>query len=95
MSSFLLRSLRRSLHEKHEGQIVKAISAGQNLDVLEQSYAIIRDEGAIIEEAVEDEDEDGGSVEHLDEKGGFVEKVAMQLGQGDLHVVGLDARNGG
>jgi hypothetical protein len=33
MSSFLARSFRRTLHAKHEGQIVKAISAGQNLEV--------------------------------------------------------------
>lgn len=94
MSSFLIRTLRRSLHAKHEGQIVKAISAGQNLDFLQQSYVTIRDEGAIIEEAVED-DEGGGSAEDFDEKGSLVEKVAMQLGQGDVHVADLDTRNGG
>ncbi|KIM70771.1 hypothetical protein SCLCIDRAFT_100585 [Scleroderma citrinum Foug A] len=94
VSSFLIRSLRRPLHAKHEGQIVKAISAGQNLDFLEQSYVIIRDEGAIIEEAVED-DEGGGSAEDFDEKSSLVEKVAMQLGQGDVHVADLDTRNGG
>lgn len=33
MSSFLGRSLRRTLHEQHQGQILKAISAGQNLEV--------------------------------------------------------------
>ncbi len=33
MSSFLTRSLRRTLHTVHEGQIVKMISSGQNLEV--------------------------------------------------------------
>jgi hypothetical protein len=34
LSSFLARSLRRTLHARHEGQIVKSISAGQNLEVI-------------------------------------------------------------
>lgn len=33
MSSFLSRSFRRTLHARHEQQLVKAISAGQNLEV--------------------------------------------------------------
>lgn len=33
MSSFLTRSFRRTLHASHEGQIIKAISSGQNLEV--------------------------------------------------------------
>ena len=33
MSSFLARSFRHTLHARHEGQIVKAISSGQNLQV--------------------------------------------------------------
>lgn len=33
LSSFLSRSLRRTLHARHEGMIVKAIAAGQNLEV--------------------------------------------------------------
>ncbi|KAI6040873.1 hypothetical protein EDC04DRAFT_2566388 [Pisolithus marmoratus] len=94
VSSFLVRSLRRSLHAKHEGQVVKAICTGQNLEVLERSYIILQDEGAIIEEAVEDS-EDGGSRESFDEKGGLVEKVAMQLDQGDIHAVDVEASGGG
>ncbi|KAI6124397.1 hypothetical protein EDD16DRAFT_1561551 [Pisolithus croceorrhizus] len=94
ISSFLARSLRRSVHAKHEGQIVKAICAGQNLEVLQRSYIILQDQGAIIEEAVED-GEGGGSGESLDEKREFVEKVAMQLGQGDVHVVDVEAGGGG
>lgn len=33
MSSFLARSFRRTVHARQEGRIVKALSAGQNLDV--------------------------------------------------------------
>jgi Vacuolar sorting protein 39 domain 2 len=33
VSSFLSRSFRRSLHEVYEGQILKQLSAGQNLQV--------------------------------------------------------------
>jgi vacuolar protein sorting-associated protein 3 len=33
LSTFLSRSFRRSLHARHEAQIVKAIGAGQNLEV--------------------------------------------------------------
>ncbi|KAI6043246.1 hypothetical protein EDC04DRAFT_774142 [Pisolithus marmoratus] len=94
VSSFLVRSLRRSLHAKHEGQIVKAICTGQNMEVLERSYIILQDEGAIIEEAVED-GEDGGPGESFDEKGGLVEKVAMQLDRGDVHAVDVEASGGG
>ncbi|KAL4072476.1 hypothetical protein V8B97DRAFT_1870578 [Scleroderma yunnanense] len=93
VSSFLIRSLRRSLHAKHEGQIVKAISTGQNLGFLEQSYVTIRDEGAIIEEIIEDEGD--GNMESFDEKDGLVEKVAMQLAQGDVQAVDLDTREEG
>jgi len=58
MSSFLSRSFRRTLHTRHEGQIVKAISTGQNLEVADKSWLILREQGAIVEEAVDDEDED-------------------------------------
>ncbi|KAI5996146.1 hypothetical protein EDD15DRAFT_2250674 [Pisolithus albus] len=90
VSSFLARSLRRSVHVKHEGQIIKGICAGQNLEVLERSYIILQREGATIEEAVEDSEE-GSSGEHLDEKGEYVEKVAMHPGQADVHVVDVEA----
>ncbi|KAG6334179.1 hypothetical protein ID866_4908 [Astraeus odoratus] len=89
VSSFLIRSLRHSLHTRHEGQIVKAISAGQNLEALDRSYVTLREEGAIIEEAVEGDDS-GETEESFDEKSGLVEKVAMQLGQGDVRVVNVE-----
>ncbi|KAF9495136.1 hypothetical protein BDN71DRAFT_1559699 [Pleurotus eryngii] len=92
MSSFLTRSLRRTLHTVHEGQIVKMISSGQNLEVKDRTWAILREQGAIIEEAVEDED---GSATSYDEKSSLSEKVAL-LGDErrrdahEIHVNGVD-----
>ncbi|KAG8941175.1 hypothetical protein FRC03_004792 [Tulasnella sp. 419] len=48
----------RSLHDLHEGQILKAISSGQNLEVLDEAYAVLRERGAIIEEAGESDSDD-------------------------------------
>ncbi|TFK87549.1 hypothetical protein K466DRAFT_548508 [Polyporus arcularius HHB13444] len=67
LSTFVTRSLRRTLHAHHEGQIVKAISAGQNLAVAEQTWSVIRDQGAIVEEPLEDEGDD--------------EKLGLELGE--------------
>ena len=50
LSTFLTRSFRRTLHTHHEGQIVKAISAGENLAVTERSWLVLREQGAMIEE---------------------------------------------
>ena len=62
LSTFVSRSLRRTLHARHEGQIVKAISQGQNLAIAENTWAVIREQGMVIEEPIsgdEDEDEEG------------------------------------
>ena len=88
LSTFVTRSLRRTLHAHHEGQIVKAISAGQNLAVAEQTWAVIRDQGAIVEEPVTDDEEglDGGEKLGLElgervqgEPASFNEKVGLQV----------------
>ncbi|KAL5523259.1 hypothetical protein ACEPAF_1526 [Sanghuangporus sanghuang] len=50
MSSFLARSFRRTLHVRHEGQIIKAISAGQNLETVENAWYALREEGFVVEE---------------------------------------------
>ncbi|KAF9648447.1 hypothetical protein BDM02DRAFT_3180162 [Thelephora ganbajun] len=68
MSTFLSRSLRRLLHSRHEGMITKNLSAGQNLEVAEKTWEIIREEGALIEEALEDDDEDSPLNEKVDEE---------------------------
>ncbi|KAI0331784.1 hypothetical protein GY45DRAFT_1248254 [Cubamyces sp. BRFM 1775] len=85
LSTFVTRSLRRTLHAHHEGQIVKAINQGQNLAVAEQSWEVIREQGAIVEEPLEDEEEDAtGEKLGLDlgervqgEPASFNEKVAL------------------
>lgn len=75
MSSFLSRSFRRTLHDHHESQLVKAISASENLAVGERTWAVLREEGAVIEEPVEG-DEDGGAG---GDEGGLAEKVGLAL----------------
>ncbi|KAI0760618.1 hypothetical protein C8Q74DRAFT_1208816 [Fomes fomentarius] len=75
LSTFVTRSLRRTLHAHHEGQIVKAISAGQNLAVAEQTWSVIREQGAIVEEPADDDDEG----EDGEDEGG--EKLGLELGE--------------
>ena len=58
LSTYLTRSLRRTQHTAHEAQIVKAICAGQNLAVLENTFEVLREEGAVVEEAASDDEED-------------------------------------
>lgn len=58
LSNFLGRSFRRTLHSRHEGQIVKAVSASENLAVAEKTWLVMREEGAVVEEAADDEDDD-------------------------------------
>lgn len=81
LSTYLTRSLRRTQHIAHEGQIVRAICAGQNLAVLESTFEVLREEGAIVEEAVSD-DEEGGKVEEGVVKS-FDEKVVLRGGDED------------
>ncbi|KAJ7219323.1 hypothetical protein GGX14DRAFT_591509 [Mycena pura] len=72
MSSFMARSFRRTVHARQEGRIVKAISAGQNLDVRERTWLILREEGMIIEE---DPDDAADGVYHENDE--VVEKVEV------------------
>lgn len=78
LSPFLTHSFRRTLHAKHEGQIIKAICAAQNSKVFEGSYLVFREQGAIIEEADDDEDGDG-EPENFNEKDGLAEKIVLHL----------------
>ncbi|KAG5651341.1 hypothetical protein H0H81_009029 [Sphagnurus paluster] len=78
MSSFLARTFRRTLHARHEGKIVKNISAGQNLEVKDRTWLILREEGMIVEEAAEDDDP-GTEPASFDEKHELLEKVALHL----------------
>ncbi|KAL0959788.1 hypothetical protein HGRIS_011474 [Hohenbuehelia grisea] len=95
ISSFLTKSFRRTLHTMHEGQIVKMISAGQNLEVKDRAWLILREDGAMIEEADSDADPDAGDVEgggsSFDEKGSFAEKIeAEMLAREPPHVIAID-----
>lgn len=60
LQDFLSRSFRRTLHSQHEGQLVKAISASQNLQVTDETWLILREQGAIVEEAADDENGEEG-----------------------------------
>ncbi|GJE85460.1 hypothetical protein PsYK624_015390 [Phanerochaete sordida] len=79
LSSFLARSFRRSLHAHHEALLVKAVAASENLAVAERTWAVLREEGAVIEEAVDGDDDVGEKVDgdgvglgvSLDEKAGL------------------------
>ncbi|KAJ7063354.1 hypothetical protein C8F01DRAFT_984930 [Mycena amicta] len=73
ISSFLTRSLRRTVDARHQGRIVRAMSAGQNLDVKERTWLILREEGMVVEEAVDDDQGDG----EYSEKNGVLEKIAV------------------
>ncbi|KAG6861142.1 hypothetical protein C0995_003410 [Termitomyces sp. Mi166 len=84
VSSFLARSFRRTIHARHEGMIVKAISSGQNLEVKDRTWLILREEGAIIEEPLEQDGDGRGEAaepQSFDEKHGFIngEKIALHL----------------
>ncbi|KAI5122616.1 hypothetical protein M0805_008706 [Coniferiporia weirii] len=82
MSSFVARSFRRTVHASHEGRIIKAIAAGQNLEVVENAWLVLREQGAVVEEAIDDggddgDDGDGDGSETADEKVVLDEKVGM------------------
>ncbi|EUC65528.1 transforming growth factor-beta receptor-associated protein, putative, partial [Rhizoctonia solani AG-3 Rhs1AP] len=62
ISSFLERSLRRTMHESREGMILKHISAGQNLAIVDDAMQVIKDEGYVVEEADDDDDVDSDAV---------------------------------
>ncbi|CAE6389410.1 unnamed protein product [Rhizoctonia solani] len=62
VSSFLERSLRRTIHDSREGMILKHISAGQNLTVVDNAMQVIKDEGYVVEEADDDDDGDSDAV---------------------------------
>ncbi|KAH0578609.1 hypothetical protein H2248_003747 [Termitomyces sp. 'cryptogamus'] len=98
MSSFLARSFRRTVHARHEGKIVKTLSSGQNLEVKDRTWLILREEGAIIEEPLEQGDGGGEATgpESFDEKLINGEKFALHLtdvpgaNYEDVHVEKVD-----
>ncbi|RDB17168.1 Transforming growth factor-beta receptor-associated protein 1 [Hypsizygus marmoreus] len=98
MSSFLARSFRRTLHDRHEGKIVKTLSAGQNLEVKDETWAILREEGMIVEEAAESDGNESETDGGFGEKQALAEKLALHLGDlaagtDDIHVEDGGARS--
>ncbi|THH17699.1 hypothetical protein EW146_g3170 [Bondarzewia mesenterica] len=63
LSAFLASSLRRSLHARHEDLLIKGISMSQNLAISDTTHTLLRAQGALVEEALPESDEDN------DEKG--------------------------
>ncbi|KAI0035780.1 hypothetical protein K488DRAFT_76361 [Vararia minispora EC-137] len=63
LSVFLTRSFRRTLHARHEAMIIKGVSMGQNLTFSDEAYTILREQGAIIEEPLFDDEDDGAIVD--------------------------------
>lgn len=67
---------------RHEGQILRTISAGQNLETKERTWLILREEGMVLEEAEEGADsthnggdgewEEGELKEKFDEKDSLI-----------------------
>lgn len=88
LSPFLTHSFRRTLHAKHEGQVIKAMCAAQNSKVFEGSYFVFREQGAIIEEADDEEDGDG-EPESFNEKDGLAEKITLHLQDQQRNEVGV------
>lgn len=92
VSTFLARSFRRSLHHVYEGQILKQLSAGQNLQTSELAFEVFAEAGAMIEESNEDmpkgdEDDEGDETEEnlnangteIDSSG--VEELKARIGE--------------
>ena len=57
---YLVRTLRTTAHTSHERALVKALATGQNLAVTDAAHEQLRAAGALIEEAL-DEDNDVGA----------------------------------
>jgi len=79
ISSFLTRSFRRTLHERNEGQIVKALSSGLNLKVADESWSIIREHGYVVEEAADDNPDDEKASHDEAEPQSLNEKASLPM----------------
>ena len=94
LAALLARTLRRTLHARHEGLLVKAVAAGENAAVAERAWDVLRAEGAVVEEPAEDDEDEGaeglaekvGLALQLDEKAGM---RAFGAGEGDGGVLDL------
>ncbi|KAH9074328.1 hypothetical protein EDB83DRAFT_2312651 [Lactarius deliciosus] len=89
LSPYLVRTLRTAAHTAHERALVKALAAGQNLVVADVAHGQLRAAGALVEEAADEGDEDGGGEELvLDEKAALASSQAPTV---EIGKTGADA----
>ncbi|KAF8812135.1 hypothetical protein BYT27DRAFT_7252199 [Phlegmacium glaucopus] len=93
MTSFLARSFRRTMHAQLEGNIIKNMSAGQNLEVKDWTWEALRDADPILEEETEDnedtEEEEIMEPRSFDEKQVLAEEATVHLSTENIVVSGL------
>ena len=89
LSPYLVCALRTAAHTAHERALVKALAAGQNLGVADVAHAQLRAAGALVEEAVSDEDEVDGELDEKAELGapGLIGKTESADATADTDVV--------
>lgn len=91
MTSFLERSFRRTLHAQLEGNIIKNMSAGQNLEVKDWTWEDLREADPILEEEAttdneDSEDEEVGPQSFDEKRQALAEDVAVHLSTTNLVV---------
>ncbi|KAL7416423.1 hypothetical protein BDY24DRAFT_233923 [Mrakia frigida] len=87
MSSFLTRSIRRTLHDKHEGQILKALATSENLATLDLAFEVLRSLPPVLKTSPpspssQAASDDGYLERERAEKGSLVEILAEKIGHG-------------
>ncbi|QRV91636.1 vacuolar protein-sorting-associated protein 39 [Ceratobasidium sp. AG-Ba] len=90
ISSFLERSLRRTMHDSREGMILKHLSAGQNLATVDTAMQIAKEEGYVVEEA--DEDADGDADGDFGNEKSDYPPVVEPVGPSSFEVGGLQGK---
>lgn len=84
MESFLIRSMRRNLHERYEEKLIKALLQGQMTDLSLRYYDIVEKlGGTLAEEASDDEgaepDEKTSEIVYLEKQADLDEKAVELL----------------
>ncbi|QRV76809.1 vacuolar protein-sorting-associated protein 39 [Ceratobasidium sp. AG-Ba] len=90
ISSFLERSLRRTMHDSREGMILKHLSAGQNLATVDTAMQMTKQEGYVVEEA--DEDADGDTDGDFGNEKGDYPPVVEPVGPSSFEAGGLQGK---
>ncbi|WVQ83199.1 hypothetical protein IAT38_005338 [Cryptococcus sp. DSM 104549] len=102
VSTFFQRSLRKGLHEQYSWRILKAISAGQNLEISEQHLSNIRRIPPVVQDKPPYKGPDEGSIaekewDSFDEKGALTTGSAAEeagYGVGEKEGLGLELVGG-